>query len=29
VPQYTQVGNAIPPRLGKAIAKHILQTIEP
>ena len=25
VPQYTQVGNAIPPRLGKAIAQHLLQ----
>ena len=24
VPQYTQVGNAIPPRLGKAIAQHLL-----
>ena len=24
VPQYTQVGNAIPPRLGNAIAQHLL-----
>jgi len=24
VPQYTQVGNAIPPRLGEAIANHLL-----
>ena len=23
VPQYTQVGNAIPPRLGEAIAQHL------
>ena len=28
VPQYTQVGNAIPPRLGEAIAKHILQAMK-
>lgn len=25
VPQYTQVGNAIPPRLGNAIAMHLLK----
>ena len=29
VPQYTQVGNAIPPRLGEAIARHILRTMKP
>ena len=29
VPQYTQVGNAIPPRLGEAIANHILRNMKP
>ena len=28
VPQYTQVGNAIPPRLGKAVANHILDLLK-
>jgi DNA (cytosine-5)-methyltransferase 1 len=28
VPQYTQVGNAVPPLLGKALGKHLAEVLE-